>query len=646
LKHAPGEGTRRAGPRALGGLALWLGLACSILLEGGCGAGPGTVPTGAGNPPDVLRGWNTWNNPSLLSHVLLPEGFALNLVFRNTRGGPFWLRESYVRNAPVPKDRERIRPGLRTYDGRYTELVLEWAGVRADIASATDGDDLVLLYSPREDSSGERILILETAMLWNRPGHLGRSGDRLEADLPGRRIQVGSTLPCTGVELPLGSPYWTFRTDREVAFFTGRRRSLPEIKALLANRRREAEARAARFGPLAEAALAMTCAVAWNQIYDAEHDRVVASVSRTWNEAWGGLILFEWDTYFNAWMAALEDPPLAQSNALAMTTSITPEGLVPNVAASFGVKSSDRSQPPVGSLTVKMLFDRFGDRSFVGRVYPELLRWNRWWNDHRENRGFLSWGSDPHPQGLDDAGTKHTAQFESGLDNSPLFDDARFDPGTHRMALASVDLLSLYIVDCRALGCLAEALGRSAEARELRDRAGRFGAKLQELWDEPSGIYRDRDLDTGRPSPHLSPGNFYPLLTGLPTPEQARRMVDGHLLNPAEFGGDWMIPSIARSDPAFHDNNYWRGRIWGPMNFLVYLGLTRYELPEARRRLAERSVALLLKEWRLERHVHENYNSESGAGDDVPSSNSFYSWGGLLGLIGLIEQGHFPLTLP
>ena len=27
----------------------------------------------------LAQGWNTWNTRSVLSHVLLPEGFALNL---------------------------------------------------------------------------------------------------------------------------------------------------------------------------------------------------------------------------------------------------------------------------------------------------------------------------------------------------------------------------------------------------------------------------------------------------------------------------------------------------------------------------------------------------------------------------------------
>jgi len=109
-------------------------------------------------------------------------------------------------------------------------------------------------------------------------------------------------------------------------------------------------------------------------------------------------------------------------------------------------------------------------------------------------------------------------------------------------------------------------------------------------------------------------------------------------MNPREFWGEWVIPSIARNDPAFKDQEYWRGRVWGPMNYLVYLGLRNYDQLEARRQFAKKSVELFLREWQQKGHVHENYNAISGDGDDVTSSDRFYHWGALLGLIEYVEQ--------
>jgi hypothetical protein len=44
-----------------------------------------------------------------------------------------------------------------------------------------------------------------------------------------------------------------------------------------------------------------------------------------------------------------------------------------------------------------------------------------------------------------------------------------------------------------------------------------------------------------------------------------------------------------------------------------------------------------MKEWLVNRHVHENYNSTTGIGGDVPNSNPFYHWGANLVYIGMRE---------
>jgi glycogen debranching enzyme len=130
------------------------------------------------------------------------------------------------------------------------------------------------------------------------------------------------------------------------------------------------------------------------------------------------------------------------------------------------------------------------------------------------------------------------------------------------------------------------------------------------------------------------------------TPAQAQTMIQKHLLNADEFWGQWVIPSIARNDPAFHDQDYWRGRIWGPMNFLVYLGLRNYDDAEVRREFAQKSYELFLKEWKENGHVHENYNALTGSGDDVKNSDRFYHWGALLGYVEYMEQKEPPAAPP
>jgi hypothetical protein len=122
-------------------------------------------------------------------------------------------------------------------------------------------------------------------------------------------------------------------------------------------------------------------------------------------------------------------------------------------------------------------------------------------------------------------------------------------------------------------------------------------------------------------------------------------MLNEHLFNEREFWGTYALPSIARNDPAFPEQSYWRGRIWAPMNFLVYQGLRFQRLESAAARLAEKSASLLLKEWRLHGHVCEHYEADLGVGETAAGAHSadrFYHWGGLLGLIALIDAKHVP----
>ncbi|MEM7574903.1 MAG: trehalase family glycosidase [Bacteroidota bacterium] len=594
----------------------------------------------ATNQEALVRGWNTWNNPSLLAQVHMPTGLTLQWLLRKKRGGPYWLRDAYVAK-PQYNFAEKIRPLEHAYDGSYTRLKLSWEGCTATIESATQGEEVFMRFRP--DSIPEKVhsLILETGYLWNKPGQLSKSGQLILAESSQQRHKIRYLGQAVNVPLPLTAPYFSFESDQEIIVYTGPERTAAEIETIFTENLATHQQKAEAFGEQAEVYQAAQSVVAWNLIYDAFNDRPISSVSRIWNEAWAGYIIFDWDTYFIALLAGIDNKELAYANVLAITNSITENGFIPNVAATNHL-SNDRSQPPVGALAIKLLYDRYGDRWLLEATFDQLLRWNRWWDQSRNNQGYLSWGSDPHPEGMEPHSLE-AAKWESGLDNSPLFDEASFDATTHMLDLASVGLLSLYIADCKYLAVIAEELGQYEAIEELTERAAAYTLQLQTLWDEASGIFRDKNLSTGAFTDHLAPTHFYPLLAAAATPEQASRMVEEHLLNPTEFFGEYMIPSIARNDPGFSDNSYWRGRIWAPMNFLVYLGLHNYELPQARRLIAEKSAQLLLESWREERHVYENYNATTGRGDDVLNSDPFYAWGGLLGLIALMENGHFPL---
>ena len=592
----------------------------------------------------LASGWNTWNTRSVLSHVLLPEGLAINLGFKHYAGGDY-LKEALIGRRGGHE--EKIHPGLRTYDGRYTELRLDWKGAAWTVQSATDGEELVLLVTPC-GSPARRcpLVVAEIGLLWNRTGSLGREGESLWGRTPARSIRVfGTSGAVPEPYIAAQGPYLALPADRPVGFSTGRARTVDEIRDLVARGRRERTSEDAAFGAQAEVRNAMQTCLAWDTVYDPLFDRVISPVSRIWNTNWGGYVMFCWDSYFAAAMAAIDNRDLAYANAIEVTREGIANGFVPNFVSPSGYQSRDRSQPPVGAMVALMVYERYREAWFLEELFDDLLTWNRWWPRHRRIDGLLAWGSHPYAPVVGNRGETHTtnerfgAALESGLDNAPMYDDIPFDTERHVLLLQDVGLNALYVRDCEALAEMARILGRDEQAGELRARGQEFREAMQRLWDEPTGLFLNRRTDTGTFDRRLAPTHFYPFLAGVPTPAQAARMIGEHFFNPAEFWGEWVLPSCARNDPAYPEQDYWRGRVWAPMNFLVYLGLRRYDLAEARRALAERSRALLLKEWREHGHVHENYSADTGEGCNKANSDAFYHWGGLLGLIALMEQG-------
>lgn len=609
----------------------------------------------------LSHGWNTWYNNNLLTWVLLPQGFSINLGLNHYEDGDY-LREAY-KSSPQQHRPETVIPGLRSDDGSYTSLTVRFRDDEFTVESATDGVDLLILVTPAKPA--KQLLVAEAGIQYGWPGQTGMKGDQLIYDAndaspaitgPGSPIpsdtvayatslQVHSTSPQTpNAYVISAAPHLCLSLNAPTALYTGRHRNLAEIRSLLDTRRRSEQQRAASFGSQADCFRAMQTILSWNTIYDAANKRVITPVSRLWNRGWGGFVLFDWDTYFAGYMCSYFNKDLAYANMVEITKAISKQGFIPNYQAPFGNYSWDRSEPPVGAILVLDMYKRFKEKWFLEEVYDELLTWNRWWDAKRAIKGFLAWGSDKVPDSLRtiDQFNIVAARLESGLDNSPMYDSIPFNEKTHTMELADVGLTSLYIADCRALEEMAQLLGRKPEAKELHDRAAKYSKSLSTLWDEKTGMFLNKRTDTDEYSHRLSPTLFYPLLAKAATQVQAERMMKEHYFNPNEFYGEYVIPSIARNDSAFHDNDYWRGRIWGPMNFLVYLGMRNYNLPEAKTDLVTRSKALLMKSWKKDGSIFENYNSVTGQGDDVNSADAFYHWGALLSFLSILDTSEKP----
>ncbi len=592
-------------------------------------------------------GFQTWNVRSVLSHVDVETGYALNVCLKDGANGQY-LKEALIGRFGGP---ETVTPECHGGRGGYTSVKVEFMNVKFRVESCvTDFCPLMLLVTPLSKEVRAPYLVLESGFLWNKPGVMGRESNTLIAVAGDKRYTVHCTAPHDSYDpnIATQTPYICSVFDQEIAYSVNVPLTVQQVRTCMAEAREKYQEEVAKFAPCSEGYEAMQCALGWDTTYDAMYNRVVTPVSRLWSIRHGGYVLFCWDNYFAGFMLSLKDKYLAYSNLIAMTLSRTDMGFVPNYIHGTGMKSEDRSQPPVGAAMLCEVYKKYGDKWLVEFLYPMLLQWNVWFAAYRmEEDGALCWGSNPFTPKYGnywetaEAGVDGTygAALESGLDNSPMYDDIPFNKETHRMMLGDVGLTGLYILDTKSLIELAKLLGKTDDIAMLEARLAKAEAGLDGLWDDAFGFYCNRRTDTDAFEHRISPTNFYALFSEKISDYRKVKMVE-HYRNPDEFYGEWMLPAIARNDAAFHDQHYWRGRVWAPMNFLVYLALCRHDdLAPMRKDLAEKSEHLMMKEWREHRHIHENYNAITGEGCDSAHSDKFYHWGALLAVPKMVENG-------
>lgn len=583
---------------------------------------------------EYCDGWHTWNNDSVLSYIKPLEGVGIRLCIKD------YKHATFLENVLIGEDNAVVVPHCHAYDDSYTELEVLWDENHFSVKTATIDGDLCALISVLDNRFKASSLIVQGISIYNSGSIISKNDNAL----------ICNSIPVyvTGNDnrelyVPLNTPYLSVDLTGDIGISTGHERSLSEIKAILNLNKERYENTIEKYGDNSEAYRAMQTCQAWDTIYDPVLKSPITTVSRIWNKQWGGYVLFCWDTFLGALMQSLDNKVLAYSNVFAILGTATKEGFIPNYACQNGFKSFDRSQPPVGSIVCLEIYNRFHDKWFLERVYPVLSRWNDWfYNCRRTKNGLLTWGSDPydlfydHHLEHDGIGDWQGASYESGLDNSPMYENIPFDYDNYKFMLDDVGLSGLFIADCYALADMADNLGLEDKKDYFLVRANEIEFKLEELWDDKSGLYLNRRTDSNEFEHRLSPFHFHSLFSKKVSKERRNRIIKEHLLNRNEFWTNYPLPSIAKSDPSYVKQTYWQGRVWAPMNYLVFKALVASGENDTARLLAEKSKDLILKEWHKCGHVHENYDPENGEGCNSPRSDKFYHWGGLLAYMSLV----------
>lgn len=518
----------------------------------------------------IARGWGTWDVFSALSHICMPQGYGLRFGLKEGRTGQYLSAVHPGENA----DGAVFTPGPHALDASYTEAELSWRRVTIRLRTAVlgTGDLLAKIELVKNESKFPPQLAVEGISLWNCgniPVKDGRSLRFLCAD--GREA---TAYIVTGEEaddryLPITGPYVVLGLDKPVRVSVGQYFAADDLDAMLDAREKALyDALEQKYGSRHELALKAQSALAWNLVYDPGYRRPLIVSSKKSSIENGGFLLSGCDGFLMGLMLASDAPALARACVHAELGSAAVLGFVPGESAGRGM-ALGRSALPVGSLCVKEIWEKTGDREFLEDCFELLLDWNRWWETQRKNGEMLSFGCDPFAdlKSYEKIDGYALARLESGDPDSPLYapENAGYDEKRDLFALHDAGLTALYAYDCACLSELAAALGKKDEEAELSARGAQYKAALAALWDEDSAIYRNFRTDTGAFSPAQSLACLYPLLCGAPDGAQASRMTDAHLAKLADGGTDLQ-------------------------RLLVWLGLKKYGL-EARFSLAEDALA-------------------------------------------------------
>ncbi|KRB38588.1 amylo-alpha-1,6-glucosidase [Microbacterium sp. Root180] len=308
--------------------------------------------------------------------------------------------------------------------------------------------------------------------------------------------------------------------------------------------------------------------------------------------------LWQWDAYFIAMGLRHGAPDLAREQLDLAFAFPSANGQLPDVVHEEGVLATSDDLPAADRDRLRRAGSQIADPNApVPLTKPPLAAWalravldalpptpdtEAWARRHlatiRRSQDWWFADSDLDGDGMPEYGHP----YSSGLDDSPIFDGP--------LPTTAPDLGAYLVVQDLELARFAEQFGDSDPAAH-RARAQRTMARLLELWDASTGVFRARAA--GQPVTSDTIVGLMPLLTGC-LPDPIARTLVAALSDPSRYGTPWGLPTVAAGDPDFSPERMWRGPVWVNTNVLVARGLAASGHADAARLLEERTAALVI----------------------------------------------------
>eukprot|EP01138_Halocafeteria_seosinensis_P002058 gb/GECG01002107.1/.p1 GENE.gb/GECG01002107.1/~~gb/GECG01002107.1/.p1 ORF type:complete len:881 (+),score=113.18 gb/GECG01002107.1/:1-2643(+) len=388
-------------------------------------------------------------------------------------------------------------------------------------------------------------------------------------------------------------------------------------------------------------------------VHSREYELITGMPSRSifprgflWDEGFHQLLVSEWDkmlskTVIESWFSTMD------SDGWIPREQTMGEEAQSRVPAKFRVQRPDIANPPTLLLAIEKLIGldadsgstnaelSSDDRAWLSRIHPKLVKWMYWYLNTqytpRGEEGDLRWAG---------ASPNHT--FASGIDDFPRgVVPTEYD--------VHVDLMSWLIWGIDLLDKIAAKIDRQDSLIELKEKRNKIRERLEKLWNSDhnwfcdyGAQYADSDEATKiGDTCHKGYIGLFPLALGIMSPDDTRlESVLNVLRDESELWSPFGIRSLSKQDGAYRTHeDYWRGKIWVNLNYLIWRGLRYYahnertssqlksQLFDVAEELRTNLVGNVVQQFQESGFLWENFDPDNGRGT---GTHPFTGWTGAL----------------
>lgn len=343
-----------------------------------------------------------------------------------------------------------------------------------------------------------------------------------------------------------------------------------------------------------------------------------------------------WDTYFICRGLALQNRfELVRDNCENFIYEVNEKGLIPGVNR---LDHLSRSQPPLFGAILELTGTvAREDRAWLRRAARTLeIELHHWKYRRRDRCGLTHYGTDAADEELEafyprcvkelgypakpsaaemrEAVREAMAEEESGWAFTPRF-------GRRCQDYAAIDLNSLLVQSRTELGLLYRDLGDIERSDEWLHSAEIRKELMQcYCWNDRRGVFLDYNFVTKQHSPVFSCASLFPLWCGLATPEQAESTLR---LAEQELECEHGLAACAKND-AGCAYRWDYPTAWPPLQLIAIEGFDRYGFLAAARRIAEKYVEGVVRNFEISGGLPEQYDAVTGLAS--PKDKRLYAW--------------------